>query len=40
MHSIRVVVQGAYGKTGVETIKAICREEGIDAVGSSDQKGG
>ena len=38
MHSIRVVVQGAYGKTGFETIKAICREEGIDAVGAVTQR--
>ena len=31
-------VQGAYGKTGLETIKAICREEGIDAVGAVSRR--
>ena len=34
MDTIRVVVQGAYGRTGLEIVKAICREDGVEAVGA------
>ena len=34
METIRVVVQGAYGKTGLETVRAVCREDDIEVVGA------
>lgn len=38
MDAIRVVVQGAYGKTGLEIVKAVCREDRIEAIGAVSRR--
>ena len=38
MDIIKVVVQGAYGKMGLETVNAICREPGMEAVGAVSRR--
>ena len=35
MSAIRVVVNGATGKMGVETVAAVCREEDLELVGAT-----
>ena len=38
MDTIREVVQGAYGKTGLEIAKAVCQEDGFEAVGAVSRR--
>ena len=34
MHNIKVVIHGAMGKMGKETVNAVCRESDLDPVGA------
>ena len=33
MHNIKVVIHGAMGKMGKETVNAVCRESDLDPLG-------
>ncbi len=39
MTAIRVVVQGAYGKMGLETVGAVCGDDGMELVGAVSRRG-
>ena len=38
MHNIRVVIHGAMGKMGRETVNAVCREPDLEPVGAADHQ--
>ena len=38
MHNIKVVIHGAMGKMGKETVNAVCRESDLDPVGAADHQ--